>query len=197
MSSSTSSSAALRIVPATPDRWDDFETLFGPRGASSGCWCMFLRVRRAEWEKGKGEGNRLAIKHLIEAGEVPGLLAYDGDEAVGWCSIAPRAAFPGLGTSRILKPVDDRPVWSIHCFFIRRSHRGTGVSQALLHAACDFARARGAEVVEGYPVDPAPGRYPAAYAWHGFASAFRKAGFTECLRRSDTRPIMRRSLAGG
>ena len=187
---------AFRIEPVTPDRWRDFETLMGPRGASGGCWCMLWRAGRAEWEAGKGEGNRAAIKAVIESGEVPGLLAYDGQEAVGWCSVAPRAAFPGLARSRILKPVDATPVWSVTCFFIRRSHRGRGVSVALLDGACALAKARGATVVEGYPVEPASERYPVVYAWTGFADAFRQAGFTECARRSDTRPIMRKSLAG-
>ena len=187
-------SEAFRIEPVTPDRWGDFETLMGPRGASGGCWCMLWRTGRSEWEAGKTGGNRDAIKAVIVAGEVPGVMAYDGAEAVGWCSVAPRAAFPGLARSRVLKPVDDAPVWSVTCFFIRRSHRGRGVSTALLDGACALARSRGAAVVEGYPVEPASDRYPAVYAWTGFADAFRRTGFSECARRSDTRPIMRKHL---
>lgn len=189
-----STSKSFRIEPVTPDRWGDFEALMGPRGASGGCWCMLWRTSRSDWEAGKAGGNRNAIKAVIEAGEVPGVMAYDGAEAVGWCSVAPRAAFPGLARSRILKPVDDAPVWSVTCFFIRRSHRSRGVSTALLDGAAALARSRGAKVLEGYPVEPASERYPPVYAWTGFADAFRRAGFSECARRSDTRPIMRKQL---
>ncbi len=189
-----STSKSFRIELVTPDRWGDFEALMGPRGASGGCWCMLWRASRSDWEAGKAGGNRDAIKAVIEAGEVPGVMAYDGVEAVGWCSVAPRAAFPGLARSRILKPVDDTPVWSVTCFFIRRSHRSLGVSTALLDGAAALARSRGATVLEGYPVEPASERYPAVYAWTGFADAFRRAGFSECARRSDTRPIMRKQL---
>ena len=184
----------ISVVPATSDRWSDFETLMGKRGGAGGCWCMLWRLSRPDYEAGKGECNRTAMKALFETGAVPGLIAYDGDEPVGWCSVAPRSALPRLKTARVLKPIDDEPVWSVTCFLIKPSHRRRGVSVALLRAAQVLVRDRGGRILEGYPIEPTSSAYPTVYAWTGFASAFRKAGFEEKARRSATRPIMRRAV---
>ena len=181
----------LAIHPVTPERWPDLEKLFGPRGATGGCWCMWFKLKRSEFESRKGEGNRRAMKGIVERGEMPGLLAYEKGEPVGWCAVAPREAYTLLDRSRVLKRVDDEPVWSVVCFFIAKPHRGKGVTTALLKAAVAFAAKRGARIVEGYPVDPRQGRIPETFAYHGLAAAFRAAGFQEVLRRSETRPIMR------
>lgn len=186
--------AAIRVVPATPDRWDDLERLFGPRGACAGCWCMWWRLRRAEWSQGKGDGNRRALRALVRSGEPPGLIAYSGTEPVGWVAVAPREAYPGLDRSRTLKPVDGRRVWSVTCFFTAREHRRRGVTVKLLQAAAKHARERGAECLEGYPVEPRKDSVPDVWVFTGLAGAFRKAGFVEVARRSETRPIMRREL---
>ena len=191
----TAETGALKILPATPARWTDFEALLGQRGGYDGCWCMLWRLERKDFEAQSGAGNRAAMKALFEAGAEPGLIAYDGDQAVGWCSVAPRTDFPRLERSRVLRAVDDREVWSLSCFLIRKSHRNRGVSRALLAAACDFVRARGGRILEGYPIDPKTTPYPAVYAWTGLASAFRADGFEEVLRRSETRPIFRKRLS--
>jgi GNAT superfamily N-acetyltransferase len=182
---------SLTFHPVTPERWDDFETVFGPRGATGGCWCMWNRLPNAEFEAQKGEANKQLMKGIIESGHVPGILAYDGDEPVGWCSIAPREEFSRLERSRILKPVDDQPVWSIMCFFIPRQHRHKGVMTHLLKGAVEYAVSQGAKIVEGYPVEPKKDSMPDVFAWHGLAESFRKAGFKEVARRSETRPFMR------
>lgn len=181
----------LTFAPLTPDRWADFERLFGARGACGGCWCMYWRRARKAFVAGKGAGNRAAMKALVKKGVVPGLLAYAGDAPIGWCSIAPREAFPALARSRVLKAVDDKPVWSVSCLFVAKSHRGLGVSVELLRAAARFAAERGGTIVEGYPVEPRTDRMPDAFAWTGLPSAFRRAGFREHHRGSPTRPIMR------
>jgi len=186
--------AKLVFSPLTYDRWSDFERLFGARGACGGCWCMWWRLKRSEFELKKGDANRKAMKAIVRSGTVPGILAYDGDEPVGWCSVAPREEFSALARSRILKPVDDKPVWSVVCFFIRKDHRGSGVSTALLRAAVDYVREEGGTTLEGYPVEPKTDRMPDAFAWFWLASSFRRAGFKECARRSETRPIMRYRL---
>jgi GNAT superfamily N-acetyltransferase len=185
-----SRSDQLEFQPLTPDRWGDLESLFGERGACAGCWCMYWRLTRAQFNLGKGEKNKRAIKAIVEAGETPGILAYDNGEPVAWCSVAPRESFSALDRSRILKPVDDQPVWSVACFFVDRKHRRQGVSVKLLKAAIDFVGKRGGRVIEGYPVDPKKGQ-PDAFVWTGLVSAFIKAGFKEVERRSETRPIMR------
>ncbi len=184
----------LEILPATQARWPDFEALLGERGGYGGCWCMLWRLQRKDFEAQSGAGNKAAMKALFDAGAEPGLIAYDGDRPVGWCSVAPRAAFPRLERSRVLQPVDDLEVWSLSCFLIVKTHRNRGVSGALLAAAGDFVRARGGRILEGYPIDPKTTPYPAVYAWTGLASAFQAAGFEEVLRRSETRPIFRKRL---
>ena len=178
--------------PLTPQRWPDLELLFGPRGACGGCWCMFYRLTHTEFEHLKGEGNRALLKDIVDSGEVAGILAYQDGEPVGWCSVAPRLDFSALERSRILKPVDDQPVWSVVCFFIERKHRRQGLMLGLLNAAVDYARQHGAEIVEGYPKDPEAGSVSAdVFIFNGLLSAFRKAGFIEVARRSPTRPVMR------
>jgi GNAT superfamily N-acetyltransferase len=184
---------ALRFHPATIDRWPDVERLFGERGACAGCWCMFWRRARKDWEAGKGEGNRRELRKLVRNGAEPGVLAYHGAEPIGWCAVAPRTDYPALARSRVLGPLDDRPVWSIACLFVARPHRRCGVSARLLGAAVDHARSRGATIVEGYPTIPGSKRAPDAFLWTGTASAFERAGFREVLRRSPTRPIVRRT----
>jgi GNAT superfamily N-acetyltransferase len=183
--------ARIDVRPLTAARWPDVVRLFGPRGACAGCWCMYWRRRRTEFDAGKGAGNRSAFRKIVASGEMPGLLAYDGGEPVAWCALAPRESYPVLAHSRILKPVDDEPVWSVTCLFVRRDHRRAGVTPALLRAAVDHVRRQGGRAVEGYPIEPRKGDIPAAFAWTGLASAFRKAGFEEVARRSATRPIMR------
>ncbi|MBN2432372.1 MAG: GNAT family N-acetyltransferase [Acidobacteria bacterium] len=186
-------SASLRLDfrSLTPATWDDFTALFGERGACGGCWCMWWRLTHAEFERNKGDGNRSAMQAIVQSGEVPGILAYCQAEPIGWCAVAPRERFARLARSRILRPVDDRPVWSVVCFFIRKDFRRRGVSIALLRAALDHVRRCGGDVVEGYPVEPKDGRLPDAFVWPGPAATFRAAGFTEVARRSPTRPIMR------
>ncbi len=195
MSGKRTSRPRLEVHPLTPDRWADFEELFGQRGACGGCWCMLWRVRRSQFETQKGAGNKRAMKRIVNAGEIPGLLAYVRGEPVGWCSVAPREAYPVLSRSRVLKPIDDKPVWSVVCFFIAKAHRRTGLSVRLLEAVTAYARKNGAKIIEGYPVAPKKDRTPDVFAWTGLASAFEKAGFTEVARRSETRPIMRLSRA--
>lgn len=195
MFSETASLPALDFYPLTPERWDDLVALFGPRGACGGCWCMWWRLKHSQFEKQKGEENKRALKRIVDSGEVPGLLAYADGHPVGWCSVAPREAFPRLGRSRILKRVDDRPVWSVVCFFVDKPFRRRGVAVRLLEAAVEHAMKHGAMIVEGYPVEPRKASTPDAFAFTGLASAFRKAGFVEVLRRSDTRPIMRYHMA--
>lgn len=183
--------------PLTIEQWADFVSLFGPRGACGGCWCMFWRLPRKQFELQKGAGNKRAMKSLVDSGEVPGIMAYHHGQAIGWCAIAPRTSYPGLLRSRILQRIDDRPCWSVACLFIDKSHRKKGVSIELLRAATAYAKSQGAELVEGYPVEPRSEKdIPPAFAWTGIPKAFLRAGFKEATRRSPTRPIMRLELKG-
>jgi GNAT superfamily N-acetyltransferase len=192
---------SLVMHPLTPERWSDLETLFGPRGAVAGCWCMWWRLPRAEFNRLSGEGTRALFKGIVERGKpgqgepngdaAPGILAYAGDRPVGWCAVAPREEYPALERSRILKPVDDQPVWSITCFFIDRAYRRQGVMLVLIRAALEFARERGARIVEAYPTEAQNDEVPPVFVFTGLAAAFQKSGFVEVARRSAHRPIMR------
>ncbi len=181
----------LVVRPLTADRWDDLVSLFGPRGACGGCWCMWWRQTHAEFERRKGEGNRRAMRRIVSSGEVPGIIGYTGGDPVAWCSVAPRERFPRLERSRILKRVDEEPVWSIVCFFIAKPYRKLGLSRIMLDEAVKYAAGAGAKIVEGYPVEPKKGATADLFAYTGLADVFRAAGFSEVARRSETRPVMR------
>jgi GNAT superfamily N-acetyltransferase len=116
------------------------------------------------------------------------LLAYHAGRPVGW-SFLDAPAFPALERSRILKPVDEKPVWSVVCFFVAKGYRRKGMTVALLKAAVDYAHQQGAEIIEGYPVEPKQGSVPDPFVYTGLASAFHQAGFEEVLRRSETRHL--------
>ena len=118
----------MLFKPLTKDRWSDFEELFGKRGAYGGCWCMWWRLTRKEFEQGQGEGNRQAMHAIVNSGKIPGILAYHKGKPVGWCSVAPREQFGPLERSRILKRIDDRAVWSIVCFFVAKGLRRQGIT---------------------------------------------------------------------
>ena len=182
---------SLEFHPLSGDRWDDFVTLFGKRGACGGCWCMWWRQTAKEYQLSKGEKNRRKMKRIVTSGATPGVIAYHEGEPVGWCAVAPREDYPRLARSKILKPVDESPVWSIVCLFVAKGHRGMGVSSALVKAAVAFVRECGGSTVEAYPVEPKKAKMPDTFAFHGLAVSYSRAGFKEVARRSDTRPIMR------
>ncbi len=152
---------------------------------------MWWRLSKKEFDSQKGEGNRRAMKKIVSSSVVPGIMAWHDGVPVGWCSIAPRSDFPRLGRSRILKPVDDRPVWSIVCLFVAKEYRRRGISTALIKAAVEYAGSKGCKIVEGYAIEPAKGLTPDAFAFPGLISSYISAGFREVARRSPTRPIMR------
>jgi GNAT superfamily N-acetyltransferase len=134
------------------------------------------------------------MKRIIDSRQVPGILAYAGGQPIGWCSIGPREVYPRLERSRILKRIDEEPVWSVVCFFVSRPYRRRGIATKLLRAAVDYARKKGARIVEGYPVEPKKDQVPDLFVYHGLAASFLEAGFEEVARRSPTRPIMRLDL---
>lgn len=184
----------MKFYPLTPKRWNDLVQLFGPHGACGGCWCMFWRLPGSLWEKQRqnhGRKNKQTLKKIANSGEVPGILAYANGQPIAWCSIGPREIFCRLERSRTLKRIDESPVWSVVCFFIDRRWRRKGVTVELLKVAVEYAKKKGAKIVEDYPIEPKKPNYPDIAAWTGFSQAFRKAGFIEVARRTKTRPIMR------
>lgn len=184
----------LAFKPVGRPEWADLQALFSAPGAQHGCWCMYWRMTRAEFQRHYGEDNRLAMEQIIASGRVPGILAYLQGQPVGWCSVAPREEFPTLDRSPTLKRVDSLPVWSIVCFFVSRPYRRQGMTAALIDAAVAYAKANGATVVEAYPLLPEKSADPRYQLYTGVASTFARLGFREAIRRSRIRPIMRRYI---
>ncbi len=184
----------LEIHPLTAERWGDFARLFGAHGAYGGCWCMWWRLKRSDFSRQQGEGNRRAMRAVVGAGDVPGILGYLDGEPVAWCSVAPREQFAALQRSPVLKPIDDRPVWSIVCFYVARSQRGRGLSRAMIRAAVAHVREKGGRIVEAYPTAPRPGTMAPVSSYMGITQDFLAAGFKEVARPSKTRLILRRRI---
>jgi GNAT superfamily N-acetyltransferase len=182
----------LSVRPLTPELWPALENLFGRAGASNGCWCMYWRIGAA-YKKRPRDLNKRALRALTRRGSPPGLLAFDGELAVGWCQLTPRADLPWLDRRRELERIDDLPVWSLSCFYVRRSHRGRGVTSALILAALRAAREAGAPALEAYPVDTTAPK-STSNLFTGGASTFRRTGFKTVARRSPARPVMRHDL---
>jgi GNAT superfamily N-acetyltransferase len=193
----------LEIVPLTGERFAELAELFAT-GDPRWCWCMYFRARGRTWSNSSPEANRAELRKLAENGDrkdsiAPGLVAFREGSAVGWVSLAPREDYERLAFSTMLRPIDDRPVWSIVCFVVGRHHRRQGVAAALLEAAIDYARAHGARTLEGYPLHESRGKVASSAAYVGTQAMFERAGFTVAELRSwdsssPPRPIMRLEL---
>lgn len=173
-------SEPIDTVDLTPARWADFERLFGENGACGGCWCMWWRIEKGEkWPQVKGPAAKRRMKKLVTSGQAQGVLAYAGEEPVGWCSYGPRKDYPRLDRARTLACDDAERVWSIPCFFVKSGWRGRGVATALLKHAVGALAKHGAPLAEGYPVKPsrAGSAIPAAFAWTGTRALFEACGF--------------------
>ena len=180
----------MTVRQLTPDQWPALEDLFGENGACNGCWCMYWRIGSA-YRKRPREANKAAFQKLVESGPPPGLLAFHGDVAVGWCQLTPRDALPWLDRSWRLKRVDDVPVWSLSCFYVRKGYRRRGVTSALVTAALKVAKSAGAPSLEAYPLDA---ELTPSTSSTGFVSTFERAGFKVVAQRVPPRPIMRHDL---
>lgn len=183
----------LTVRPLTPDLWPQFEDLFGRVGACNGCWCMYWRIGGAYAQRPRDK-NRAAFKAIVKKGPPPGLLAFDGDMAVGWVQLTPRAALPHLDRGRFTQKFDDAAVWSLSCFFIRKGFRGKGVMTALLKAAIEHAKTLKVPALEAYPIKTDT-RRGNAVMYTGAASSFERAGFKTMAVPAAHRPLMRLALA--
>lgn len=182
----------LTFESLSTKNWGKFEQLFGPKGACGNCWCMYYRLSPAEFREGKSEdGNRLAMKEIVEAGRPAGILAVCEGMAIAWAAFAPREDFIKLGRSRVHKPIDDKAVWSIPCMFIHKDFRNYGVSVALLKGVVECARKQGIKIIEAYPTIPTTERLPDSFAWIGLYKSFERAGFKIVDRTSPNRPMVR------
>jgi GNAT superfamily N-acetyltransferase len=190
----------LHVRRLEADRWEDLVKLFGKSGADGGCWCMYWRLSQKEYNAGDRWRNKRLLKSLVEEEKSIGLLAYLDDEPAGWCGLSPRASFERLERSRVLKRVDEKPVWSLVCFFIHSKYRRKGIASALIQSAIEFATEQGAPALESYPILQWGPRVTRSAAYTGTVRMFERAGFvkvSESEARSGGQPriIMRHDLA--
>jgi GNAT superfamily N-acetyltransferase len=187
--------ADLEFRPLTPETWQDLRRLFEEDRVCRACWCMWWRLSASCWSKQRGKENENALKALVKSGKVPGILAYSSGQPIGWCSISPREEYPRLERSRTLKRIDNKPVWSVVCFFVAKPFRGQGLSTKILEAAVNHARKQGARIVEGYP-NRCSKRQQDSLVYTGLVSSFEKVGFVE-VASSKTKTIMRYTFESG
>ena len=172
----------IEYHPVTPERLGDLARFSEAHGKFRYCSCMRWRLTSAQYRQSTKESRVEALDDLVREGTPIGVLAYEGDTPIGWCSIAPRETYGALERYRGLPRLDDRPVWSVVCFFVDRRVRRTGLTVGLLGAAVDYARACGATIIEGYP---------GLYSFMGTSAAFEKAGFADVTPRGQQRRVMR------
>ncbi|MEO8146468.1 MAG: GNAT family N-acetyltransferase [Bacteroidia bacterium] len=181
----------LTYEPLTKKTWSAFENLFGEKGACGGCWCMYDRIKKTDFAEGKYESNKQSFKEIVWSGKPTGLLAFYEDEAIAWCSLAPRENFMRIENSRVHKRIDDKPVWSMTCFFIKKEFRNCGLSTALIESTKKYAKQNKIKFLEAYPTIPYSKKMPDSFAWIGIYSAFKKAGFKIINHASKSRPMVR------
>ena len=182
----------LTVEPLTRKNWSKFVQLFGEKGACGNCWCMYYRLRKTDFYEGKSEdGNKNALKEIVWQDKPTGMLGFYEDEAIAWCAFAPREDFMKLENSRVHKRIDDKAVWSIPCFFIRKEFRRNGVSVALLKGVIQYAKENGIKIIEAYPTIPTQAKLPDSFAWIGLYKSFERAGFEIVDRTSKNRPMVR------
>ena len=187
----------VTVHPVTAERWPDLVDLFtrkGPRGGkpiTDGCWCQFWILRGREGDEAWGAASRTRMRKEVAAGTQPGLLAYLDGVPVGWCRIGPREQFERLESSVKLRRIDDKPVWSLVCFYVHPAAKRRGVGTTLLAAAADHAASHGARLVEAYPVDAG---HMNLDAYTGYLPMFTAAGY-RTMRRAGRRSIVRKRVA--
>ncbi|GAA2091475.1 GNAT family N-acetyltransferase [Pseudolysinimonas kribbensis] len=196
----------IRVVPANEASVADVDAIFGSRGWPARCSCQWFKVRAKDWDDAAhADEYRDRLHEQTSCGDssaltTSGLVAYLGDEAVGWCAVEPRTAYVRIAASRMPwagrdEDKADEGVWAVTCFVTRTGYRRRGVMSALAAATVDYARARGARAIEGYPLEDEPGR---TYSWGelyvGSRGVFAAAGFTEASHSTPRRVVMRREL---
>jgi GNAT superfamily N-acetyltransferase len=186
----------LRFHPLTPERWEDLVELFGEHGAYGGCWCMWWRKTRRQFEEDQGDGNRKHLRSIVESGVIPGILVYRDNRAVGWCSIAPRDHYGSLERSPVLKRIDDQPVWSLVCLFVAKEFLREGVAERLVKAALEYAGQSGATIVEAYPTISSGKDLPPVSSYMGVPRLFERVGFEVCAQPSKSKLLMRYTFGG-
>lgn len=182
----------ITFEPLSRDNWGKFIKLFGEKGACGNCWCMYYRLKKSDFNEGKAaDGNKEAMHLLVKENKPTGILGFYEDQAIAWCAFAPREHFIKLEKSRVHKRIDNKPVWSIPCFFIDKNFRRHGVSVAMLQGVINYARENNIKIIEAYPTIPTTGKLPDSFLWIGLYKSFERAGFKIVDRTSKNRPMVR------
>jgi GNAT superfamily N-acetyltransferase len=181
----------LKLQPLTVDNWHLFEDVMGEKGGCGGCWCMYFRMSSTEFPNDKYEGHKGRMYDLVKAGNPTGLIATINKEAVGWIAFAPREDHKRIENSRAFKRIDDKPVWSITCFFIKKEFRKMGLSEQMIKGVIDFAKKKRIKTREAYPAIPYSDKVPAPFLWVGILSAFTKNGFEVVQQNGKSRAMVR------
>ncbi|WP_404432369.1 GNAT family N-acetyltransferase [Microbacterium lacus] len=187
------------IRPATADRFDDAQHALTGGGDGAGCQCAWWTLTNAQFQSTTKEERRDLLRDETRREVPPALIAYVDGEAAGWVRVGPRVAQPRLARTRAIAsgmqgPLDDEEIWAISCFVVRREFRSQGLNTQLLDAAVDFARDRGARVVEGYPIDTSAKKHSSNELFHGTLSVFERQGFTEIARPKPDRVVVSLAL---
>jgi GNAT superfamily N-acetyltransferase len=197
----TAIESEISVVPANEASWEDLQTVFGTRGQACRCQCQRYKLRRREsFRSFPAEERAHRLRQQTdcghpESGTTSGLVAYLGDEPVGWCAVEPRTAYEGLVRNNRVpwegrtEDKTDDSVWAVTCLFTRAGFRKRGISRALARAAVDFARERGARAIEGYPMTTKNAILEELHV--GTEGVFANAGFKEVSRPTLRRVVMR------
>lgn len=183
-------STEIEIKPVDPERWDDFEALFDGPGGPKSCWCMIWRSYARDGETTDKAARKHGMRERILRGDPVGLLGYDGGTPIGWCSIAPRRSFKSSLDGN--RQEQSEGLWCLTCLFVKRSHRGEGLSDRMIDAALHYARTQGGVRVEAFPVEP----NSPSYRFCGFTPQFRRLGFQETGKVGSRRKIFAKDLRG-
>lgn len=180
----------IQFRAVTRDTLADLTAFSGCHGKFHYCSCMRWRMRSTEFQKADQRTRAEKLTQWVSAGTPVGVLAYAGNEPVGWCSIAPRETYEALERYKALPRVDHASVWSVVCFFVDRRFRRRHITLGLLKAGLDYACSRGAKIVEGYPVEPES----RLYTYMGSPATFRSAGFLDVTPKGQQRKVVRFSF---
>ncbi len=166
----------------------------GEKGGCGNCWCMYFRLPYREFQANKPVGNKVLAKKLVQKGKPYGLIGFLGDQPVGWIAMAPREDYMKIENSRTFKRIDDQPVWSITCFFIKREYRHKGLSKEMIRGAVGFAKKKIIKILEAYPAIPYAVNVPSPFLWVGILSSFLKNGFKVVRQNSKSRAMVRKEV---
>ena len=181
----------LQFENLTQKNWKLFEDLMGEKGGCGNCWCMCFRLPAREFKANKPNGNKKRMHQLVLDNQPVGLLAVHNKQAIGWIALSPREDLLRIENARSQKRIDDKPVWSVSCFFVKKEFRNQGLSGLLLKGAIDYARQNGLPTLEAYPAIPYAEKVPPPFLWTGILSVFTNCGFTVVQKNGNSKAMVR------